>query len=102
MKQFLLTISALLATLNVFAQFKPGAERPLQTESTDQSEEWFDPTRKKEKVQEVYEFATDWRIEVGYVQNNQRTLSKNIMNPFLPGIKPGATVDFCLPYRVSL
>lgn len=102
MKQFFLTIFALLTVLNAFAQFKPGTERPLQTESTDPSEEWFDPTRKKEKVQEMYEFATDWRIEAGYVQNNQRSLSQNIMNPFLHGIKLGATVDFRLPYHFSL
>ena len=67
-----------------------------------QEEMWFDPTRKQEKVKEVYNFSTDWRIEVGYVQNQQRSKTGNMMNPYLHGMKIGGTVDFNLPFRLSL
>ena len=67
-----------------------------------QEETWFDPTRKQEKVKEVYHFSTDWRIEAGYVQNQQRSKTGNMMNPYLHGMKIGATVDFNLPLRFSL
>ena len=65
-------------------------------------QEWFDPTRKQEKPKEVYQFSMDYRIEAGYVQNQQRSTTANMMNPFLHGAKIGATVDFNLPYRLSV
>lgn len=65
-------------------------------------QEFFDPTRKVAKVQEEYHFSTDWRLEVGYVQNQQRSLTNTAANPFTHGVKLGATVDFNLPYHFSV
>lgn len=63
-----------------------------------QTTEFFDPTKKK--VKEPYRFSTDWRIEAGYVQLDQRA---NDTTVFLQhGMRLGATVDFNLPYRFSI
>jgi len=116
MKKYLLAILALMLTVSGFAQFKPGTERPTPPSGnqplTEQGvrpegekpkhEEFFDPTRKQEKKKEVYAFSMDWRVEAGYVQNQQRSLSGNMINPFLHGARIGATVDFNLPYHTSI
>lgn len=69
----------------------------LQAEET-----FFDPTRKQSKEKEAYHFVVDYRLEVGYVQAQQRSLTKNVMNPFLHGGVVGATFDFRLPEHFSL
>ena len=67
-----------------------------------QQEEFFDPTRKKAKVREPYEFSMTWRLQAGYIQNWQHSNSTNVMNPYLHGMQLGATVDFNLPLRFSV
>ncbi len=67
-----------------------------------QQQEFFDPTRKQAKPKEPYVFSTDWRLQVGYVQNWQHSNSGNMMNPYLHGVEMGATVDFNLPVHFSL
>lgn len=67
-----------------------------------QQETWFDPTRPQEKPKENYTFSMDWRMEVGYMQNWQHSNTGNMMNPYLHGMKLGATVDFNLPLHISL
>ena len=86
LKHTLLTLSAVVFSLGAFAQ----------------QQEFFDPTRKPQKVKENYVFSTNWRIEAGYVQNWQHSNSNNVMNPYLHGAKIGATVDFNLPLRFSV
>ncbi len=63
-----------------------------------QTTEFFDPTKKKEK--EPYQFSTDWRLEAGYVQNDNRNRDTTIY--YQHGMRLGATVDFNLPYRFSI
>ena len=63
-----------------------------------QTTEFFDPTKKKEK--EPYQFSTDWRIEAGYVQNDNRNRDTTIY--YQHSMRLGATVDFNLPYRFSI
>ena len=67
-----------------------------------QQEEFFDPTRKQAKPKEVYNFSMNWRLEVGYAQNWQHSNTSNVMNPYLHGMRLGATVDFNLPMRFAL
>lgn len=78
----------------VFAQENRSTLPDLQT-----AESFFDPTR-KENVQEDYKFATNWRIEAGYTQGNQRTQDTSAI--YLHGLRLGATIDFVLPYRFSV
>ncbi len=66
-----------------------------------ESNDFFDPTQ-TEKKKEVYEFAVQYRLEVGYVQNDQRTRNNTYPNLFLHGGKIGATVDFVLPKHFTL
>ncbi len=65
-------------------------------------QEFFDPTRKVERTESAYQFSYDLRLEVGYVQNQQRSATNSWSNPFLHGAKLGATIDFNLPYSLSL
>lgn len=59
-------------------------------------QEFFDPTRKEK---EVYQFSTTWRLEAGYMQDDQRQDTSSL---FFHGMRLGATVDFNLPYHFSL
>lgn len=62
---------------------------------------FFDPTRRvKEKP--VYKFGVEWRLELGYVQNNQRTRNETFPNTYLHGGRVGVAIDFLLPYHFSL
>lgn len=62
--------------------------------------DFFDPTKKQEKA--PYVFGIDYRIEVGYVQNNQRTTNLSYPNLYLHGARLGATFDFRLPLHFSI
>lgn len=62
------------------------------------NQEFFDPTR-KEKVKEEYHFSTNWRLEAGYVQLDQR---RDTSSFYLHGMRIGATIDFNLPYNFSI
>ena len=59
---------------------------------------FFDPTRKTQ--QEEYQFATPWRLELGYAQLNHRAQDTSAL--YLHGVRLGATVDFLLPKNFSL
>ncbi len=65
-------------------------------------QEFFDPTRKAKETRVNYSFSVDWRLEAGYVQNQQRARTAQSSNPFLHGVKLGATVDLNLPYSLSI
>ena len=93
-KSYILILSAcLLGCITAFAQDAPRIKQPdLQTT------EFFDPT--KEKEQAPYVFSTDWRIEAGYVQYDERTLDTTAF--YQHGLRLGATVDFNLPHNFSV
>lgn len=98
MRKISIILFCCLATLVCHAQFAPGASRPVvSADSTVAQRTWFDPTRAPEKEKEVYQFGVDYRIEVGYAQNQQRSLTGNMMNPFLHGVRVAGLVDFKLP-----
>ena len=63
-----------------------------------QTTEFFDPTAKKKA--EPYKFSTDWRIEAGYVQWDER--NQDTTTHYQHGLRVGATIDFNLPYRFSI
>lgn len=63
---------------------------------------FFDPTRKTEKEHEVYHFSTEYRLEVGYNQSNQRTRNLSYPDMYLHGLRIGGTVTFVLPLHFSL
>lgn len=66
----------------------------LQTAEPD----FFDPTRKE--AAEEYKFGTEWRIETGFVQWQQR--QNDSISMYLHGLRFGGTVDFLLPYHFSI
>ncbi len=75
------------------------AQTELRMKQPDlQTTEFFDPTAKKEVA--PYQFSTDWRIEAGYVQWDERTLDTTIL--YQHGLRLGATVDFNLPHNFSV
>ena len=57
--------------------------------------EFFDPTAKKKA--EPYKFSTDWRVEAGYVQWDERVLDTTTV--YQHGMRLGATVDLNLPHN---
>lgn len=63
---------------------------------------FFDPTRSEEQEKEEYHFATEYRIEAGYVQHNQRTKNQSYPDAYLHGARVGATFTFLLPQHFSL
>lgn len=89
---FLLSISAMGMAQDTDKMKQPD----LQTSEPD----FFDPTRDAKKKQE-YHFGVEYRLEAGYVQQNQRSLRKNYPDMFLHGGHVGVTFDFLLPYRFS-
>ena len=62
---------------------------------------FFDPTRKEKKVDE-YHFGVEYRIEVGYAQNQQRSRGITYPDMFLHGARMGATFTFLLPLHFSM
>lgn len=99
MNRLVAYIMLLLLGCPLFAQV---ATTQAEEDAKPAKQDWFDPTRKQEKKKEVYQFSMDWRIEVGYAQDQHRSLHSNFSNPFLHGIKMGATVDFNLPLHFSM
>lgn len=63
---------------------------------------FFDPTKKEKPVQAPYQFACNYRIEAGYIQNDQRAHGDTTRYTFLHGARVGVSVDFLLPYHLSL
>ena len=62
---------------------------------------FFDPTRKQEKVEE-YHFAVEYRLEAGYLQNQQRSVNQTYADVYLHGARVGATFTFLLPRHFSM
>lgn len=100
-RRSLIVILSLLVAAASFAQ-KDKSAPTIKTPDLQTTEgAFFDPTRRvKEKP--VYNFGVEWRIEVGYVQNNQRTRNKTYPDTYLHGGRIGFAVDFLLPYHFSL
>lgn len=95
---FLISVMLSLGLCGLYAQDKNTLKQPdLQTSGTD----FFDPTR-KDKEAEQYHFRVDYRIEAGYVQNNQRSNNDSYPYLFLHGGRIGATFDFQLPLHFSI
>ena len=89
----LILCGCLFGFVNSFAQDAPRMKQPdLQTT------EFFDPT--KEKEQAPYQFSTDWRLEAGYVQWDERNLDTTSF--YQHGLRLGATIDFNLPHNFSV
>lgn len=84
----------------MFAQLSDAEKAKIGQGEISHQAEFFDPTRKEKKEKEVYKFSVDYRLEVGYVQEQQR--SEEWSNPFLHGAKLGFTADFNLPYHFSI
>ena len=63
---------------------------------------FFDPTRKEDKI-EQYKFGVEYRLEIGYAQNQQRARNISFPDMYLHGARLGATFTFKLPipYRPS-
>ncbi len=78
------------------------AQEPSKPDLQTIGDGFFDPTRKTEKVQEVYQFGVEYRLEVGYAQNNQRTANLSYPDLYTHGARLGATVTFLLPKHFSL
>lgn len=104
MKKILLIIACAVCAMPLLAQrpSEPSEKAKTAGEGEINRQDFFDPTRKETKAAEVYAFSCDWRLEVGYVQNQQRSKNATFADPFLHGLKLGATVDFNLPYHFSL
>lgn len=62
---------------------------------------FFDPTRKTKDTAD-YAFRVDYRFEIGYIQNNQRTVNLSYPDMYLHGGRIGVTFDFILPIHFSL
>lgn len=105
MRRYILSFLFVLALVPASAQFLPG-QRPVTPvvpqDTTHANTTWFDPTRAPEKVKEVYVFGVDYRVEAGFVQHQQRSLSGNMSNPFLHGLRLAGLVDFRLPLHFAL
>ena len=62
---------------------------------------FFDPTKKKVE-EEQYKFGVEYRLEIGYVQHEQRTHKLSYPQLFLHGGRIGATFTFLLPIHFSM
>ena len=54
------------------------------------------------KPTDDYHFYTDWRLEVGFQQPEQRSADSTANNTFLNGGKIGFLIDFNLPYHLGI
>jgi len=62
---------------------------------------FFDPTAKQVEAEE-YHFGMEYRLEVGYVQHNQRTRDLTYPDMYLHGARIGVTFTFLLPIHFSM
>lgn len=62
---------------------------------------FFDPS-KKDETKEAYVFSTDWRVEVGFAQHQQRAREVSFPDMYLNGVRLGATVTFNLPLHFGI
>lgn len=91
----------LLILLCVCCAYSAYADEPQKPAFQIADNTFFDPT-KKEKTVEPYTFSTEWRIEAGYVQHNQRTQTLTYPDLVLHGARLGATCTFLLPLHFSM
>lgn len=90
---YMIICSALLLCTPIVAQTELRMKQPdLHTT------EFFDPTAKKEEA--PYQFSTNWRLEAGYVQWEERVLDTAAV--YQHGMRLGATIDFNLPHNFSV
>ena len=96
MKKSFIILTAVLALIHLpmvaLAQDATRLQPDLQTT------EFIDLSKKK--AEEPYQFSIDWRLEMGYVQWNERELDTTSL--YQHGLRVGATVDFNLPYHFSV
>ena len=101
----LLVILTVLSALPLMAQRTTQPTEQAKTAGEgeiNRQQDFFDPTRKEKETKSNYSFSVDWRLEAGYIQNQQRAKTAQSSNPFLHGVKFGATVDFNLPMHFSV
>lgn len=55
-----------------------------------------------EKKKDDYKFGVEYRIQAGYLQNNQHSKQDSVSQLYLHGVRLGVTFDFLLPYRFSV
>lgn len=91
MRKFIVFLSIVYSSL-LMAQVAP-------VQRADNS--FFDPTR-KQVVEEEYHFGVEYRLEVGYIQNHQRSTNLTYPDIFLHGARAGATFTFLLPRHFSM
>lgn len=100
LKRIYLLLFICMSAMPLFAQLTDEEKARVGAGEINRQQEFFDPTRKEKKEKEVYHFSVDYRFEVGYQQNQQR--SDSWCNPFLHGVKLAFTADFNLPYHFSI
>ena len=81
--------------------FAYGEDKPTQPDLQTTNSEFFDPTRNEKRLED-YQFEVNYRFELGYIQNEQRSLRNNYPNMFLHGGRIGAMFDFQLPMHFAL
>lgn len=93
-----LTTIVLLLSLSAVALWADDMNKPGY-QIADNS--FFDPTRKQAK-EDTYQFKMEYRLEVGYAQDWQRTRELSFPEVYLHGVRLGATFTFCLPIHFGL
>jgi len=96
MKKSICTLFILCACAIAYSQ-----ETPQMPDLETTNSQFFDPTKKEKRLSE-YTFGVEYRIEVGYLQHNQRSRRSNYPDMFLHGGHIGASFDFLLPIHFSL
>ena len=87
-----------LCALAVVAVF---ADEPKKPAYQIADNTFFDPTAKTLDADE-YHFGMEYRLEIGYVQHEQRTHELSYPDMYLHGARIGATFTFLLPIHFSL
>lgn len=88
-----LGIIVLLTCLSAGALWADDTKKPaFQLEDNT----FFDPSKKNEQ-KDVYTFGVTYRIEVGYVQHQQRARDISFPDMYLHGVRLGGTATFALP-----
>ena len=96
MKKICCIIAILAVSINAL-----WADDPKKPAYQIEDNTFFDPTRKVEKEQR-YQFNVDYRLEVGYAQDQQRSRNLTYPDMYLHGMRLGATFTFNLPIHFSL
>ena len=93
-----LGIIVLLTCLSAGALWADDTKKPaFQLEDNT----FFDPSKKNEQ-KEVYTFGVTYRIEVGYVQHQQRARDISFPDMYLHGVRLGGTATFALPLHFDV